>query len=144
MPLFSTPLLQQSNASRKAHPAVQSAAQAAAYWVLPQGQAISLTPREPGRLRVAQGRVWMTTEAQPGDWVLGAGDAWCVQVGQRLVIEPLQAAGVPAPRLAWEPLAQTCATPSSAWRVVPVVPHLRRLARRIIRAWPGPSLQPTS
>lgn len=67
----------------------------AGWWHLAPRHAVSLLPKAPCVLRIAQGRVWVTTGAhlgggdQPdsGDVVLHAGDELAVPAGARLVME---------------------------------------------------------
>ena len=63
--------------------------------VLP-GQAVSLTPRKPMALRVAEGQAWVTLDAGPygtgaeaGDIFLHAGQTLWVVAGQHAVVEPV-------------------------------------------------------
>ena len=86
-------------------PASQSQDAVPGFWKLAPGRALSLQPRQPGLLRVAQGQVWATLDAEHqgagnelGDYFLGAGEHLTVRPGQHVVLEPLaqpqpQAAG---------------------------------------------------
>ncbi len=67
---------------------------------LAPGAAISLTPRAPTALRIAEGRAWVTLDDGPhrasgtrgeaaGDVFLHAGQTLWVATGQRAVVEPL-------------------------------------------------------
>src|SRR5438045_6797651 len=77
-------------------------------WKLPAGRALTLQPREAGRLKVAHGQLWATYDGphpgvleQSGDHVLGAGDELRLRPGQRLVIEPWN--GDAPAYFSWEP-----------------------------------------
>jgi hypothetical protein len=77
------------------------------------GRAMTLRTREPGVLRVVQGRLWATCDGphpgalnDQGDHVLDAGDEMRVSAGQRLVIEAWNGA-TPA-LFDWEPLPSPC------------------------------------
>lgn len=106
----------------------QSASRAqAGTWKLAPGRAMTLMPREPGRLTVAQGCLWATLDGphagppnDQGDRLLGAGETLRLAPGQRLVIEPwgrqtpTHFSWAPAPRLArqparWQAVAQPLA-----------------------------------
>lgn len=72
------------------HAATAGRRPAAGCWKLPAGRALSLHPRTPGVLEIAQGRVWLTLAGQPdaqADQVLLAGDRIAVAAGQHVVIE---------------------------------------------------------
>ena len=63
---------------------------------LQPGQAVSLTPRAPMALRVAEGQAWVTLDAGPygagveaGDVFLHAGQTLWVVAGQHAVVEPV-------------------------------------------------------
>src|SRR4051812_48802763 len=64
-------------------------------WKLPAGRALTLQPREGGRLKVAHGQLWATYDGPHrgplndlGDRIVGAGEELQLRAGQRLVIEP--------------------------------------------------------
>ena len=64
-------------------------------WKLAPGRALSMQPRQPGVLRVAQGQVWVTVDAaqqgagnELGDYFMGAGEQLAVSPGQHVVLEP--------------------------------------------------------
>lgn len=64
------------------------------------GRALSLRPREAGRLRICQGRAWVTlgvpgglSPSTSGDSFLAAGESLWVPAGSRLVMESLPTAG---------------------------------------------------
>lgn len=92
-------------------------------WKLDAGRAVTLRPKGAGVLRIARGRVWATVdgphERQAGDLFLDAGSHLAVQAGQRLVIEPLGAAGSPATVFDWTPAP---AIPAWRWPAVLVQP----------------------
>jgi len=78
-------------------------------WRLAPGRAITLRPREPGTVRVAHGRLWVTFDgphAGPrndlGDHVLGVGEQVRLASGQRLVVQAWDAR-TPA-YFSWDPL----------------------------------------
>jgi hypothetical protein len=78
-------------------------------WKLASGRAVTLNPREPGRLKVLHGSVWATFEgphgARPdssGDIVIEQGQRLSVRAGERVVIEPLNRDA--AAYFSWEPL----------------------------------------
>ncbi|MDH4418200.1 MAG: DUF2917 domain-containing protein [Acidovorax sp.] len=60
------------------------------------GKALSLTPRAPMALRIAEGQAWVTLDAGPygtgaeaGDVFLHAGQTLWVAAGQHAVVEPM-------------------------------------------------------
>ena len=67
----------------------------AGLWSLAPRRTISLQPKAHGVLRIAQGRVWVTTgafqslsgQADSGDVVMNAGDELAVSAGTHLVME---------------------------------------------------------
>ncbi|CAN7573684.1 DUF2917 domain-containing protein [Acidovorax sp. LjRoot129] len=76
-------------------PAAASATGPSATTVLP-GKAVSLTPRAPTALRVAEGHAWVTLDdgphgsgAEAGDVFLHAGQTLRIAAGQHAVVEPL-------------------------------------------------------
>ncbi len=84
--------------SALAVPAARSSVQGVC--TLAPGAAISLTPRAPTALRIAEGRAWVTLDDGPhrangtrgeaaGDVFLHAGQTLWVATGQRAVVEPL-------------------------------------------------------
>jgi hypothetical protein len=100
-------------------------------WKLAGGRAITLEPREPGTLRVAQGQLWATFDGPHrgplndlGDHVMGAGERLRVRPGQRLVIE---AWGTQAPAyFSWDPLPSAASRQSpSVTRVIQPLADLR-------------------
>lgn len=60
-------------------------------WKLEARHALSLRPRQPGVLEIAQGRAWVTltgaAQALPEDHVLHAGDRLSLRPGQHAVVE---------------------------------------------------------
>lgn len=80
------------------------------FWKLVPGRALSLQPRQSGWLRVAQGQVWVTQDAQHqgpgnelGDYFLHAGEQMAVSPGQHLVLEPYARAQQQAVFFEWTP-----------------------------------------
>jgi hypothetical protein len=79
-------------------------------WKLPAGRAVTLQPREGGRLKVAHGQLWATYDGphpgvldEAGDLVIGVGEELLLRAGQRVVIEPWN--GDAPAYFNWEPLA---------------------------------------
>lgn len=75
--------------------AATAAAAHGASTLLP-GKALSLTPRAPMALRIAEGQAWVTLDAGPygtgaeaGDVFLHAGQTLWVAAGQHAVVEPV-------------------------------------------------------
>ncbi len=101
-------------------------------WKLDAGRAVTLRPQEAGVLRVAHGQVWITLDEprhghgnELGDHFLSPGEALAIRAGQRLVLEPWDAAG-PAPAwFSWDPQFAGA-----------------RHARRVARGWRVAVLQP--
>ena len=78
-------------------------------WKLAAGRAITLEPREPGLLKVAHGRLWVTFEGphagrlnESGDFFMGSGEQVRIAPGQRMVVESSNE-GCPA-YFSWDPL----------------------------------------
>ena len=99
-------------------------------WKLPAGRALSLHPRTPGVLQIAQGRVWLTLAGAPSaarppaeaDQVLRAGDCITIAAGQHVVIEEawaLQGATPDGVAFEWKAAAQAAAgqapRPGAEW-----------------------------
>ncbi|HUR88678.1 MAG TPA: DUF2917 domain-containing protein [Ramlibacter sp.] len=81
-------------------------------WKLAAGRAITLEPREPGVLKVAHGRLWVTFEGpqagrlnESGDYFMGTGEQVRIAPGQRMVVESWNE-GCPA-YFSWDPLPVT-------------------------------------
>lgn len=99
-------------------------------WKLVPGRAISLQPREPGVLRIAQGQVWATVNGphegrgnESGDHFLRAGQALGVSAGQRLVFEPWDAAHETPVYFEWTPGPSAAVTArASRWNGAVVQP----------------------
>ena len=79
-------------------------------WKLAPGRALSLQPRQPGLLRVAQGQVWVTLDVpqhgagnELGDYFLHAGEQLAVGPGQHLVLEPFARVGQQPVFFEWTP-----------------------------------------
>ena len=103
-------------------------------WKLAPGRAMTLQPRLRGRLTIAQGSVWATSDGphagplnDQGDRVIGAGGRIELIAGERLVIEAL-GARQPA-YFSWDPLPQ--ATPS-AIRLVELAQPTRDLRLAVV------------
>lgn len=99
-------------------------------WKLGAGRAITLRPREDGRLHIAHGRVWATFDGPHagavndlGDRVVGAGESLSVRAGQRLVVEAWD--GKAPAYFSWEP--QPAVQPQSAAAMAGVVQPLADL-----------------
>jgi len=82
-----------SQESTRAH---QSTTALAGAWKLRPGRALTLKPREPGRLRVARGTLWATGDGphagplnDQGDRILRMGEQMTLRPGERLLIESL-------------------------------------------------------
>lgn len=88
-------------------------------WKLVAGRAITLQPREAGKLRIAHGSIWATHDGPHqgalndlGDVVLEAGQHLSLARGERLVIE---AWGNKAPAyFSWDPVPQQQRVPIEA------------------------------
>ena len=84
------------------------------FWKLAPGRALSLQPRNAGLLRVAQGQVWVTLDAEQhgagnelGDYFLHTGEQLAVNPGQHLVLEPFGRADQQAVFFEWTPSLET-------------------------------------
>ena len=82
-------------------------------WKLDAGRALTLRPREAGVLRIAHGRVWVTSDAprigpgnESGDFFLEPGKGLVVQAGQQLVIESAGVQSASSAYFSWDPLPQ--------------------------------------
>ena len=80
------------------------------FWKLAPGRALSLQPRQAGVLRVAQGQVWVTLDAEHhgagnelGDYFLHAGEQLAIRPGQHVVLEPFAPAQQQAVFFDWTP-----------------------------------------
>ena len=90
------------------------------FWKLAPGRALSLQPRRPGWLRVAQGQVWVTLGAahqgagnELGDFFLHTGEQLAVRPGQHLVLEPFEHAQQQAVFFEWTPGLDTVQAPAA-------------------------------
>jgi hypothetical protein len=90
------------------------------FWKLAPGRALSLQPRQPGLLRVAQGQVWVTLGAahpgagnELGDYFLHAGEQLAVSPGQHLVLEPFERAQQQAVFFEWTPSLDAVQAPAA-------------------------------
>lgn len=80
------------------------------HYALAAGQALTLRARQAGRLRVTQGRLWLTVgdaaqdgRVRAGDHFLQSGESLALAAGQTVVLESW-AVGPPASAgLCWEP-----------------------------------------
>lgn len=103
------------------HAATAGRRRAAGCWKLTAGQALSLHPRTPGVLEIAQGRVWLTVRSMPGagqpaaeaDQVLQAGERIALAAGQHVVIEAWAPRGAAPEGVAFE--WQASARPRAEW-----------------------------
>ncbi|MEJ8854560.1 DUF2917 domain-containing protein [Variovorax robiniae] len=81
-----------SSASLPARPATVPAATRRGAWQICAGQAISLKASSNSIMRIRQGRVWVTLDANRAhgseDIVLAPGESLKVAAGERLVMEP--------------------------------------------------------
>jgi len=81
-----------SSVSLPARPASVPAATRRGAWQISAGQAISLKASSDSIMRVKQGRVWVTLDANRAhaseDLVLAPGESLRVGAGERLVMEP--------------------------------------------------------
>lgn len=80
-------------------------------WKLGDSRALTLRPSQPGVLRIAHGRVWITFDnaqgddaVRGGDHFLGAGDSLNLLPGQVLVMESWNAPAPSAAYFSWDPL----------------------------------------
>jgi Protein of unknown function (DUF2917) len=83
-------------------------------WKLGDGRALTLRPTQPGVLRMAHGRVWVTFDnarqddgVRGGDHFLGAGEVLQLLPGQVLVMESWNGAKDAAAYFSWDPLPAT-------------------------------------
>lgn len=88
----------------------QVPAHAVGCFKLSAGRAMSLTPRVPGELRMAHGRVWVTfanaagdASVRAGDHFVNAGEALRLQPGQQLVLEAYEKNVNESVYFNWEP-----------------------------------------
>jgi len=95
-------------------------------WSLKAGRTVQMRPRQASTLKVVCGRVWATTDAphdsaarRLGDHVLGAGDAFVVLPGERLVVE---AWGDTPVRFDWVVHAQIAPVTPSRWQAEVAAP----------------------
>ena len=78
------------------------------FWKLAPGRTLSLQPHQAGVLRVAQGQLWVTLDAEPqgagnelGDYFLCAGEQLTVKPGQHVVLESIEQAEQPTAFFEW-------------------------------------------
>ncbi len=100
----------QSVPNSQQYAATPQAVQKGLGWQLPEHRAVSFKSPAAGQLRVLRGRVWATADGPHsgplndwGDVVLSRGEAWAVQAGQRIVLEPWAAQQGEPVLLGWEP-----------------------------------------
>ena len=96
------------------HPELQSCAgteKVSGCWKLGDSRALTLRPSQPGVLRIAHGRVWITFDnaqgddaVRGGDHFLGAGDTLNLLPGQVLVMESWNSPDASAAYFSWDPL----------------------------------------
>lgn len=105
---------------------------------LATGQAVTLRARQPGRLRVTQGQVWITFDnaardasVRAGDHMLGAGDSVALCAGQSLVMQSWARQG--QAQVQWEtaPVARTLPVFATASRRGGVSSWLAGWTRRL-------------
>ena len=99
------------------------------YWELAPGRAISLQPREPGALCIAQGRVWATVDGphqghgnELGDHFLQSGQRLDVRAGQHLVLEPWPLVSETPVYFGWTPHPSAVTVSDSRWRLAVIQP----------------------
>ncbi|WP_168175065.1 DUF2917 domain-containing protein [Polaromonas sp. C04] len=92
-------------------------------WKLDAGRAVTLRPREAGVFRVAQGQVWATLQGPHrgpandlGDRFLSPGESLALWAGQRLVLEPWDAASSAPAWFSWDPQPAAAPNPRRAAR----------------------------
>jgi hypothetical protein len=123
-------------------------------WKLGAGRAITLRPREDGRLRIAHGRLWATFDGphsgalnELGDVVVGAGEYLNIRAGERVVAEAWD--GAAPVYFTWDPQPAAQAQAASLAGVVQPLADLRlalvlgagaaaRLAAGLVRLALGP------
>lgn len=106
------------------HPELQSFAgteKVSGCWKLGDSRALTLRPSQPGVLRIAHGRVWITFDnaqgddaVRGGDHFLGAGDTLNLLPGQVLVMETWNAPAPSAAYFSWDPLPAAAAVAISS------------------------------
>lgn len=128
---------------RERLPATHPSASRAGVWHLAAGQVVGLQARRTRELRVAQGRVWVTTGGGQvawlqgagwpvsGDTVMRAGDVLQVPPDTRVVVESWPEAGGLPTRFEWVVPAPI---PANA-RARPLLGWLGRWARRLAGRW---------
>jgi Protein of unknown function (DUF2917) len=96
-------------------------------------EALTLCPREPGVLRVTQGRIWATidldrsrTFADAGDHFVVPGQDLYLRAGQRVVLEAWPVQGQTSIQWQWLPVATPMATSAAS--------HTG-LGRALVAAW---------
>ncbi|WP_341909668.1 DUF2917 domain-containing protein [Polaromonas sp. YR568] len=99
-------------------------------WKLAPGQALTLQASEPGVLRIAHGRVWVTFDhaddrasLRAGDYFLSRGQSLLLQAGESLVMESFGAGHAASAYFSWEPVpALQPAATAGSWRAGMVAP----------------------
>lgn len=56
-------------------------------YCLPQGQILSLYPRQPSHIHVLQGRLWITSSDSHDDYFVDAGESLQLAAGAHVVLE---------------------------------------------------------
>lgn len=119
------------------HPELQSFAgteKVSGCWKLGDSRALTLRPSQPGVLRIAHGRVWITFDnaqgddaVRGGDHFLGAGDTLNLLQGQVLVMESWNSPDASAAYFSWDPVpaAAGVAISSSQLPVLALGPQWR-------------------
>lgn len=109
-------------------------------WKLGDGRALTLRPSQPGVLRIAHGRVWITFDnaqrddgVRGGDHFLGAGDVLHLLPGQVLVMESWSAAAHAA-YFSWDPLPAQAGV-SIAPRRSPVLARSPEWRGGVVQPW---------
>lgn len=108
-------------------------------WTLEAGRAITLRVVQPGALRIAQGRLWVTfddagldSRVHAGDYFLSAGDSLQLATGQTLVMESFAAGVASAAHFLWTPAASA---PGLTQRLMDIREGLWLVTRQLCALW---------
>ena len=108
-------------------------------WTLEAGRAITLRVVQPGALRVAQGRLWVTfddasldSRVHAGDHFLSTGDSLQLTTGQTLVMESCTAGVASAAHFLWTP---TASATGLTQRLLDVREGLLLVTRQLCALW---------